>query len=270
MKKIILAFAIIACIISGMSAGTAAKNSGENAAIRPDTTILVAPDLSNSNGSMISFPSLDSLMITADEYQNNPSSPWILLCHQARFSRGEYIETATFFGSFGYNCLAIDQRSGNEANGVINRTAALAKEKKLPMGFLDAEQDIIAAVNYLYAKSGKPVILVGSSYSAGLVLKIAVNNPKVKAVLAFSPGEFYGDALKLGKTIAAIDKPVFIASSKKESAEAKVLFDGITSTEKTQFIPEGEGQHGSKALWAKNEGNEEYRMAVKMFMGGLK
>lgn len=217
----------------------------------------------------IHFPSADQLTITADEYKTSDTLPWILLCHQARFSRGEYRETAAEFAAFGYNCLAIDQRSGDEVNGVTNETAALAKSKKLPATYLDAEQDIVAALNYLFAKSGKPVILVGSSYSAGLVLKIAVNNPKVKAVLAFSPGEYYGSELKLGETVAPLDKPVFITSSKEEATDTKKIFDRIASKNKTQFVPAGAGIHGSKALWNSNADHEEYFEAVKTFFSSL-
>src|SRR5438477_11180739 len=71
----------------------------------------------------ITFPSADGLIITADSYLQNDTLPWILLCHQAGYSRGEYKETAVKFENFGYNCLAIDQRSGDSVNGIKNETA---------------------------------------------------------------------------------------------------------------------------------------------------
>src|SRR5262245_54570689 len=64
----------------------------------------------------ITFPSKDGLPVTADLYHVNDSLPVILLCHQARFSRGEYREAAVKLNKFGFNCLAIDQRSGQEVN----------------------------------------------------------------------------------------------------------------------------------------------------------
>ena len=45
-----------------------------------------------------------------------------------------------------------------------------------PTGYLDALPDIIAAVNFMAAKYNKPVMLVGSSYSASLSLKVAKEN----------------------------------------------------------------------------------------------
>lgn len=218
----------------------------------------------------ITFPSKDGITITADEYILDDTMPYMILCHQAGYSRGEYTGTATRFQKFGFNCLAIDARSGKEVNGIKNETAALAQKKKKETGYLDAEQDILAAIEYAYKKTKKKVVLVGSSYSASLVLKIAVNNDKVKAVLAFSPGEYFGDKLNLKETLKMLDKPVFATSSKQEAAELSILMKNIKSSAKTQFTPSSAGDHGSKALWKENNPNyHEYWMALLMFMRGL-
>ena len=100
----------------------------------------------------VTIPSKDSLPITADMYSVDESKPYIILCHQAGYSRGEYKEIATKLNKLGYNCLAIDLRSGGEVNGIKNETAAAALKKKKPQGYLDAEQDIVAALDYLYEK----------------------------------------------------------------------------------------------------------------------
>ena len=77
----------------------------------------------------INFPSKDGLSITADLYLIKEAKDIILLCHQAGFSRGEYVETAKRLNKLGYSCLAIDQRSGKVVNGIVNQTAKLAIEK---------------------------------------------------------------------------------------------------------------------------------------------
>lgn len=216
----------------------------------------------------VTFPSKDGLTITADEYIDDPELPYMILCHQAGFSRGEYINTATRFQKFGYNCLAVDLRAGKEVNGITNETAALAAKKKKPTGYLDAEQDIIAAIDYAYKKTNKKVILVGSSYSASLVLKIAAGNDKVKAVLAFSPGEYFGDKLNVKEAIKLIDKPVFVTSSKAEASDVAALIKDVKN--KNQFTPSNAGDHGSKALWKESNPNyHEYWLALLMFMRGI-
>ncbi len=218
----------------------------------------------------ITFPSRDGLIITADKYLVSERSPWILLCHQAGYSRGEYKETAVRLNQLGFNCLAIDQRSGSEVNAVKNETAALALKKGLATEYLDAEQDILAAIDYLYGLAKRPIAVLGSSYSASLALKVAVKNSKVKAVVSFSPGEYFGEKLNLKKVIVQLLLPVFITSSKEESADAAELFKAIASKNKTQFVPAGTGIHGSKALWSSTDDHQEYWDALEKFLRQVK
>src|SRR4051812_30289117 len=86
----------------------------------------------------VTFPSKDGVTITADWYPIADSCPVILLCHQAGFSRGEYESTAVRLNKFGFNCLAIDQRFGDEVNGIKNETAAEARRLDKPRSNADA------------------------------------------------------------------------------------------------------------------------------------
>jgi hypothetical protein len=220
--------------------------------------------------STITFPSKDGLVITADSYIISESAPTIILCHQAGYSRGEYIQTGRRFNKLGFNCLAIDQRSGDVIYGIKNETAALAKTKSSkPVVYLDAEQDIIAAVDYVFGKFNKKVILLGSSYSASLALKIGKESDKVSAVIAFSPGEYFGNKLFVQKVIADFNKPLFVTSTKAEAENVGTLIKDVKSTTKVQFIPQGEGAHGSKALWRATPGNQEYWMSLIVFSKGI-
>lgn len=218
----------------------------------------------------VSFPSKDSLLITADWYPISTDMPIILLCHQNRFSRGEYNETALRLNKFGFNCMAIDQRVGDEVNGIKNETAALAKAKGSNPVYADAEQDIIAALDYLYDKYKKEIIVIGSSYSASLALKIAVNNPKVLGVAVFSPGEYFEEKNYISKNIAALSKPVFATSSKDEADGVTELLKDVNSRIKVQYIPKTAGNHGSKVLWSVAPDNQEYWIALMSFLNKMK
>ena len=218
----------------------------------------------------VSFPSKDSLLITADWYPISTEMPIILLCHQNRFSRGEYNETALRLNKFGFNCMAIDQRVGDEVNGIKNETAALAKAKGSNPVYADAEQDIIAALDYLYDKYKKEIIVIGSSYSASLALKIAVNNPKVLGVAVFSPGEYFEEKNYISKNIAALSKPVFATSSKDEADGVTELLKDVNSRIKVQYIPKTAGNHGSKVLWSVAPDNQEYWIALMSFLNKMK
>jgi pimeloyl-ACP methyl ester carboxylesterase len=214
----------------------------------------------------ITFPSKDNLPITADVYLQKGMEPTMLLCHQAGFSRGEYKNTALKLNEMGISCMAIDQRSGKEALDVLNETAKAAEAKSLPTGYLDARQDIEAAIDYLYERNGnQPIILVGSSYSASLSLLIGKDNPKVKAVAAFSPGEYF-KGVDIAGTITGTSKPVFVTSSKKETPGVETLTKGIDNQFLTHYKPEVAGIHGSRALWESTDGNEGYWVSFEGFL----
>ncbi len=216
------------------------------------------------------FPSKDELMITADWYPVSSKLPVILLCHQNGFSRGEYTETALRLNKFGFNCLAIDQRVGGEVNGIVNETAADAKEKKLNPTFEDAEADILAAIDYLQTQYKQKIILLGSSYSASLVLKIAATNDRVSAVAVFSPGEYFSDKNFIRNSIESLDKPVFITSSRQEADEVTELMKDVNSRIKIQYVPKKDGDHGSKVLWSSSPENQEYWIALMNFLDKIK
>ncbi len=142
----------------------------------------------------IHFTAEDGVKITADQYLISDSdAPFIILFHQAGYSRGEYREIAPKLNKLGFNCLAVDQRSGKEVNGIINKTNKEAKKLKKSTEYIDAIPDLEAA--YLYVKDemkAKKIIVWGSSYSAALVFYLADKYPDgIDGVLSFSPGEYF-------------------------------------------------------------------------------
>jgi len=218
----------------------------------------------------VTFPAKDGLKVTADWYPVSSDLPVILLCHQDNASRGEYIETALRLNKFGFNCLAIDQRVGSAVNNVSNETADAAKAKQQKPIYEDAEQDIIAAVDFLFEKYKKPIIIVGSSYSASLALKIAATNNKIMAAAVFSPGEYFADKNYIGNSIKTLMKPVFASSSKAEANAVTELLKDVNSRLKIQYLPNSLGEHGSKVLWPATPGNQEYWIAFMSYLDKLK
>ncbi len=214
----------------------------------------------------ITFPSKDSLTIHADIFEFKPSPIQILLCHQAGFSRGAYMETGILLSQMGYNSLAIDLRSGEIAKDIPNKTFLEAKEKGLNTEYWDSKQDIEAAIDYLFECNGNlPIILVGSSYSASLCLIIGQKNPKVKAIAAFSPGE-YLEGIVVANELDTIAKPIFVTSSKLEISQTSQIISKVDSNLVYHFKPTFEGVHGAKALWKDTEGHKEYWEAFLQFL----
>lgn len=219
----------------------------------------------------IEFPSLDSLPISANLYHAADTLPVIVLCHQARYNKFEYAGIAEKLNELGFNCIAIDQRSGGPIADKVNETTLAALEAGKPIDFLDAEQDMIAAINFGKGKYDEPVILWGSSYSSTLALYLAVENEDVKAVVSFSPGNYLAEEKgSLIEKLAGFEKPMFVTSSKREATSVAELLSAMTLDEnQIQFIPEGAGHHGSRALWTHQSDGEEYWAAIKSFLEKL-
>jgi dienelactone hydrolase len=234
-------------------------------------SILFFFTIQNSSGQLkLAFKSKDGLPVTADWYPVSSDLPIILLCHQNQSSRGEYSESALRLNKFGFNCMAIDQRVGEELNGIKNETALAAKEKNINPVFTDAEQDIVSGVNYLYEKFNKPVIIIGSSYSASLAIKIANENSNVSAVALFSPGEYFEDTNFVRSQTSSFLKPMFITSSREEADSVTDLLKDVNSRIKIQYIPSSKGDHGAKVLWTQSPYNQEYWIALMSFLDKMK
>lgn len=222
-----------------------------------------------SSAKTIYFNSLDGLKITADLYMTaDKNAPLIILYHQARYSRGEYLEIAPKLNAMGFNCLAVDQRSGDKVKGIINETHQRAVEKELPTAYLDAMPDLEATLLYV-ENVFKPekIIVWGSSYSSALVFVLAANHGEINGILSFSPGNYFElDGKSVSDYAKNVSCPVFITSSKSEEESWRPIYESLASKDKSFFLPEDEGFHGSKALWEENEGYENYWKAVEGFL----
>lgn len=217
----------------------------------------------------VTFMAEDSLEITADRYLANQEYPYILLFHQAGSSRGEFKEIAEKFLKLRYNCLAVDLRSGDNSNYISNETAQKAGGQFSSVRLLDASLDIKAAIDYAWGLNPKEVILLGSSYSASLAILEGKNNPKVKAVIAFSPGEYFGDDLRMEEALDTLSRPLFIAATDREAPYINQMMSHIPEESYTLFYPKQGGVHGARALWEDNPTKDEYWLSLLLFINNL-
>lgn len=216
------------------------------------------------------FPSKDSLLISAKVYGANPSYPTILLCHQARYNKSEYDGIAERLQQSGFNCIAIDQRSGGPIGAVQNETYNRAIAKDLPTDYVDAQQDIEAALEFAKTRFNTPVILWGSSYSSTLALYIGAENTTVQAVVSFSPGDYLADDKgSLVPIMETFAKPYFITSSRSEGKGVAALLPESKKEHQVVFTPQGPGHHGSRALWINQSGGEEYWEAIEEYLSAM-
>ena len=236
--------------------------------------ILAATNCLASDVHSINFKSADNLLITADIYSPHTSNttPLIVLFHQAGSSRGEYNEIAPRLNKLGFNCIAVDLRSGEYSRGKDNETAIRAGKAGLATSYADALPDVIAALDYANKQySHSKIIAWGSSYSAALVLKAAGDFPElVDGVMAFSPGEYFSHLGKsktwIRDSAQKIKAPVFITSSKNEAGDWAPIYAVINAANRQSFVPETAGKHGSKALWERYADSPAYWDAVTEFL----
>ncbi len=207
----------------------------------------------------ITLKAKDGLEITGDLYvAASKDAPFILLCHQAGSSRGEYRKIAPRLVRAGYNCLAIDQRSGKGGNRVAsnveNETARRAKKAGLTQDYLSARQDLEAGLDWASAHgfTGKKV-LWGSSYSSSLTLLVAPDRKDLAAALAFSPGEYFrGHPGLVTKAVKRLTIPVMIISPERERTGSEPLFEACASKKKVYLVGP-KLLHGSRTLiWPKD------------------
>ena len=243
--------------------------------------IIFVPVSGKVNNTIMSFTgetvlinSGGGIKIKADVYEiADKKAPVILLFHQAGFSRGEYRETAPKLNELGFNCIAIDQRSGKGVNGVKNEAFISASAKGLGVKYPDALPDLEAALVFAEKKfPSNKIIVWGSSYSASLVFVLAEKYPeKISAVASFSPGEYFKfNGKEIKEYAKSVKCPVFITSAKKEHGYWNGIYESIPEGKKTFFLPESEGIHGSRALWKSSPGHKDYWKALKLFLSGNK
>ncbi|MBG6132512.1 pimeloyl-ACP methyl ester carboxylesterase [Aquimarina sp. EL_43] len=225
------------------------------------------------HGETVQFASKDKVQITADVYKvNNTSTPWIILYHQGSYSRGEYHPIASELNTLGFNCIAIDQRSGNTINGIDNQTRIEASKLDKGTRYYHAYPDMEAGLQYVKDNFNPKTLLVwGSSYSASLVLILGKEyQTEIDGIIAFSPPALEYKEIQINEYAKSVKLPTFIAASSSEYEDAKTIYDLIQTSNKKIYAPETGGLHGSKSLWNCSEGNQDYWKELQSFLSQFK
>jgi len=218
----------------------------------------------------VTFWSADSIEITADHYYSKKTNPYIILLHQEQSSRGEYDSIAERFVMMNYNCLAVDLRSGDKYGYVENETAKKAIEEGVPVDFIESLKDIDAAVEFVKTLSDQEIVLLGSGYSASLALLYASDHDIIRAVIAFSPGEYFKPEIDVQSIVADLKMPVYIACSDPEFPYIEDMFSELDSNRKIIFKPTfGPGVRGSAALLKNNPTRDEYWLSLLLFFKSI-
>jgi hypothetical protein len=190
------------------------------------------------------FYAEDSTEVRGDLYIKNNALPFIILCHDET-NRNEYDDLTLRLLNLNYNCLSVIMRS------------------EISLG---SSADIKAAIKYAQHICSKPVILLGSTYSASLCLITATQNPSVKAIIALNPGEYFLPHKTISEEVKKLNQPVFVSSTQTEFPYVQKMLAAMPSDHVTLFKPEkGKGIRGPGAFYKSNPNNGEYWFALMMF-----
>lgn len=195
----------------------------------------------------VTLQAADGVRVAGAYYRAPHPKALILLFHQAGSGKGEYATIAPRLVAAGYSALAIDQRSGGSLFGRNATVARLGHSAS----FADAARDLEAAFDW-GRQQHVPVIVWGSSYSSALAFQLAAAHPgMIRAVLAFSPGEYLGSKGAVAEAARRIAVPIYAtsASDADEIAAARTILAASPSQVKTQYVP-ATGVHGSSTLLA--------------------
>jgi dienelactone hydrolase len=198
-----------------------------------------------ANSIPVRLQAQDGVLISALHYEASRPKAVILLFHQAGSSKAEYATIAPRLAADGYSALAIDQRSGGALYGP-NETASRLNR---PATYEEAKLDLMAAYDWALSRH-LPILLWGSSYSAGLIFEVAAEHAdQVSAILAFSPGEYLETEGEVTHAAARVRVPIYLTSSSdaNEIQAGHAILSASPARIKTQFVPKF-GVHGSSTL----------------------
>ncbi len=160
-------------------------------------------------------------------------APAVLLLHMLGRSKTDWDSFARNLQKQGYAVMAMDLRGHGASAG--------------PVDWTKADDDTLAAWGTLTARPEVDVnrtAIVGASIGSNLALIAGAAEPRIKAVVALSPGEDY-HGLKPGDTIANFgERPILLAASADDSYSfdtIQQLAPKALAAEKKEFTNAGHG-----------------------------
>ena len=196
----------------------------------------------------------------------------VVMFHQAGSNLHEFDPISPRLVDLGWDCLLVDQRSGGEMWGSDNKTAAQFEGKQ---SYLDAYQDMEAALEWAQKRGYKKTLVLGSSYSASLVLRLAAEHSGIAGVMCFSPGEYFDQPGLVAGWAAKATAPVFFASTSDEMSNGVMEIYNARAENPAHKMDSAyassKGVHGASTLREdKADGAaEEYWQHVEGFFSSL-
>jgi dienelactone hydrolase len=206
------------------------------------------------------FRAADGVSVTADSYvPAGPRAGCVLLMHQSGGSRGEYRVIAPQLAARGWRALAVDLRFGhldratglrNEtgegvgAPGILDRNDAEARRAL----FRASAADVEASLTHLMDSGCSDVVVWGSSATTIPALERVKDDPRIRAAVLFSPGEYMREDREAMRRMARdVRRPVLVVYGRGEAQTAQPVADAVPAAHRTVHASDV-GGHGSSIL----------------------
>jgi pimeloyl-ACP methyl ester carboxylesterase len=148
-----------------------------------------------------------------------------------------------------------------------NRTAA---QYSVDPGYPAAYNDVQGALAWAQKEGYKTIVAWGSSYSACLVLRLASERPReLKAVISFSPGEYFDDKGVVARWAHGVTVPVLAVCTSQENAVVDEILKARSAGAAARDLRSGpDAIHGSSTLRPdkNHDGAEHYWGYVEKFL----
>jgi hypothetical protein len=92
----------------------------------------------------------------------------------------------------------------------------------------------------------------------------------VAAVVAFSPGEYFGSTVAVKDWLADYDQLLYVATTRVEYPFVSEIVQPIPENQITRFQPDSGGVQGASALSTENLVSSEYWVSLMLFLNRIK
>ncbi len=202
-----------------VSCGGASKPQQLTATVAPIAaeesvvTTMPAPAASLSSTEVLTFEGADGLAIAATLTRPGGTGPFpgVILLHMLGSERGVWADVGLVeaLAGAGYAVLAVDMRGHGETGGAADWTLAADDLGRVWDAFvaLDSVDDARTAV-------------IGASIGANMALRLGVDRPDIRAVVALSPGLDYRGVTTAELPAAYGDRPLLLVASEDDAYAA--------------------------------------------------
>lgn len=233
---------------TGRGGAAARKNTPgapneRNAPPISSSAVAPPPAVASSPAVTVTFPTDDSVTISASLRVGRPGSTPIVLVHQLGSARAEWEPLVAKLAAAGLTTLAIDLRGHGESTaGAATNTRTYAYDSFSDADWRATPKDVQAAIAFLASREDLwpgHVVLVGSSIGGTACIAAAADDPRVVRMVVLSPGRAYHgfDAILPASRLGGREVLVFHAADEAPSAETASVLDRIVTNSTVRAVP---------------------------------